>query len=106
MIGQADLDAYRQELSSAAAEAGMQRSRTADADGHAEALSIIRGLARDGVTFDADDVRIRQLIGTPSVLGAAFREAARRRWIEAVEIGTSRAPSRHGALQRRWIGRI
>ena len=105
MNGQANLDTYRRELSSAATKAGMDRSRTADPDGHAEALGIIRDLARDGVTFDADDVRRRQRFGTPTVLGAAFREAARRRWIEAVEIGTSRAPSRHGALQRRWRGR-
>jgi len=102
---QTTLDTYRQELAEAAAESGMERSRTADLDGHAEALELIRELAWAGVTFDADDVRGRQRIGTPTVLGAAFREACRRGWIEPVAVGSSRSPSRHGSLQRRWRGR-
>lgn len=97
-------DEYRAGLAKRAQETGRSRAIAADADGYEEALELIRDLAQSGEVFSADDVRARQRIGSPAVLGPAFKAARREGLIEPVGVDVSANVSQHGGLLRAWRG--
>jgi hypothetical protein len=98
---QAILDDYRTALTQRARSTGENRSRLADFDGSDEALRIIESFP-PGAIVSADDVRLLQRVGTPAILGSAFRRAARLELIEVFGTTTARSIPAHSRLQRTW----
>ena len=70
------------------------------------AEAALRELAASGAEFTADDLhdRVQHLASSPHALGAIIGTAARRGEIVCVGVSTSTRASRHGGLQRRWVG--
>jgi hypothetical protein len=98
---QATLEDYRADLAQRARSTGEERSRLADVDGHDETLRIIES-SPAGAIVSADDVRRRQRVGTPAVLGSAFRRAAGLGLLEIYGVTTAQAVPAHGRLTRTW----
>jgi hypothetical protein len=101
---QLDLDAYRTQLGRTVTSTGLRSAAIGDPDLYEMALSVIRVRARTGYVFDADDVRSDLAGASGNAVGSAFRKLASEGVIFVVSLGTSTAPSRHGALIRRWAG--
>ena len=80
---------------------GQRRTAQADPDGFDEALQLI-GSFPAGTVISADTVRPRQRVGTPAVLGSAFRAAARLGIIAPHGFTTADAIRSHGRIQRTW----
>ena len=104
--GSADQGGYRGAVIAAVRQAGERKALDAeDPDWLEHAQRVLEDFASSGESFNADDVRA--VVGDPirsSSLGALFGQAARRRLIRPAGVETSRRISRHGGLQRRWIG--
>jgi hypothetical protein len=98
---QLGLDTYRRVLADGARSTSEEAARLADLDGLDEARSIIRSFP-PGSIVSADDVRWRQMKGTPAVLGPAFREAARLGLFEPYGVTTAQALRSRGRIQRTW----
>jgi hypothetical protein len=95
------IESYVHDAAEWARDSGLDASVKADRDGFEEALGLIAAYPSGSVLF-ASRVRPQQQVGSPRVLGAAFRTAAKRGLIEADGFGTSSAASRHSGLERQW----
>lgn len=104
MSEQVNLEGYRAEMITAAADAGLRSAASADPDYVEDALEAIERLAATGQDFGADEVRaLLGGVSRPS-LGAAFRRASSLGLIRPVGVRSSSSVSRHGGLQRVWRG--
>jgi hypothetical protein len=99
------LSDYRAGLITAAAVVGGQVARDFDRAWGEAAAEALEQLVADGLEFTADD--LLQLVGQPSspgAVGGVFKKAANAGLITCVGVTTSQRISRHGGLQRVWIG--
>lgn len=97
--------AYRDEVIATVRDAGQQAALAFDRTWSDEAMEALERLAADGTEFSAD--QLLEHVGepaSPGVVGAVFGKAARAGLIRAVGVSTSRRISRHGGLQRVWVG--
>jgi hypothetical protein len=95
------VESYVHDAGAWARDAGMDASVEADHHGFQEAVRLIAAYPSGSVLF-ASRVRRQQKLGSPRVLGAAFRTAAKRGLIEPDGFSTSLAASRHSGYERRW----
>jgi hypothetical protein len=92
---------YREAAVEQATTTGMERSRLADRNGLDEAIRIIESFP-PGAIITADEIRSMQRVGSPRVLGSAFRRAAALDLIRIEGVTTAQAVSAHGRLARSW----
>lgn len=100
-----DLSGYRRGLIATAGQVGGQVALDFDKAWGEEALEALEQLAADGLEFTAD--ALLQLVGQPSsygVVGGVFKKAAKAGLTRCVGVTTSQRISRHGGLQRVWVG--
>jgi hypothetical protein len=99
------LSDYRADLIATAAEVGGQVALDFDKAWGEGALEALEQLAAHGLEFTAD--ALLQLVGQPSsrgAVGGVFKKAAKAGLIHCVGVTTSQRISRHGGLQRIWVG--
>lgn len=77
-----------------------------ETDWKADALEVIEGLAKTGMTFNADTVRQRGIKEPPhpNQWGSVFRTAKRRGLIAKADYSSSQRKSRHGGGLHAWRG--
>jgi hypothetical protein len=101
---QQTLDDYGRDILRTSTDTGLHAAAVGDPDLYAEALDAIRYRAATGYVFDADQIRSDLAGASGNAVGSAFRKLAAEGLICVVSMGISTAPSRHGALIRRWSG--
>jgi hypothetical protein len=99
---QASLDEYRAGVLQRARDTGIEAAERADAEWADAALDWLEQLP-PGAIVSGDD--LRRELGTSAAAGAVFLRAAKLGLIAKFDITTSTAPTRHGALTRRWVRR-
>jgi hypothetical protein len=96
---------YRRGLLATAGELGGQAALDFDRAWGDGALEALEQLGSDGLEFTVDE--LLQLVGQPSspgAIGGVFKKAANAGLIRCVGVTTSQRISRHGGLQRVWVG--
>lgn len=96
---------YRRGLIATVGKVGGQVALDFDRAWGEAALEALEQLAADGLEFTADE--LLQLVGQPSspgAVGRVFKRAANADLIRCVGVTTSQRISRHGGLQRVWVG--
>jgi hypothetical protein len=96
---------YRAGLIATVGEIGGQVGLDFDRAWAEAAAEGLEQLAADGREFTADD--LLQLVGQPSspgAVGGVFKKAANADLIRCVGVTSSQRISRHGGLQRVWVG--